>query len=348
MTRTVPDPEWELLRAIDPVRGQNPAALLPQHHREDLFSSIIQSDREPAKRREHTGPTDRHPRLYATDDPRTGRRGVWAAVGGSVTALVGGIVAALLLLSSGTPATAYAGWMAVPTTPTHTALTAAINACKTSPAARVPAASGPVTNARPESRIFKRPPVLSDARGRYVALISLTDGMTNACITAGPAGALEFHSTTPATPGPDMLSAPQLGGGAAPGFAGATKHPLPPIVQATIRTFQSREQALNNSPRGNAKELARIGAVIAFLSHEGFEVHAFGRAGSDVSAVTFAFADGETVQATIQNGWYFAWWPYGGPGDEPTSARVATSSGVTTSPLPGPQCTRQASSCAFR
>jgi hypothetical protein len=69
-----------------------------------------------------------------------------------------------------------------------------------------------------------------------------------------------------------------------------------------------------------------------------------GLAGSDVSAVTFDFADGKTVEATVENGWYFAWWP----GDSwPTSVQVTTSSGTLTSQVSGAACRSNATGCVF-
>jgi hypothetical protein len=52
-----------------------------------------------------------------------------------------------------------------------------------------------------------------------------------------------------------------------------------------------------------------------------------GRTGSDVTGVTLTLDDGTTVQATVGNGWFVAWWP----GSQVVkSAELATSSGSTT------------------
>jgi hypothetical protein len=83
---------------------------------------------------------------------------------------------------------------------------------------------------------------------------------------------------------------------------------------------------------------------------------ALGQAGSEVSAVTFAFANGKTVVASIEHGWYFAWWPWA---TEPTSVTVTTTrDGKMTSPMgraphnglglrPYPACRPGSSSCVF-
>jgi hypothetical protein len=58
---------------------------------------------------------------------------------------------------------------------------------------------------------------------------------------------------------------------------------------------------------------------------------ALGRAGSDVRGVTFDLSDGSQVQATVQNGWFVAWWP----GDASIKdASLATGSGTQTQTFP--------------
>jgi hypothetical protein len=76
---------------------------------------------------------------------------------------------------------------------------------------------------------------------------------------------------------------------------------------------------------------------------DGYEdVH--GLAGSNVTAVTFEFADGSSVEATIQNGWYFAWWP----GDSwPSTVQVTADSQTTTSPMSVADCLAQTTGCVF-
>lgn len=60
-----------------------------------------------------------------------------------------------------------------------------------------------------------------------------------------------------------------------------------------------------------------------------------GRVGSGVTAVTIDRSDGSSVQATVSNGWYLAWWPRN---VRPTSARVTTATGTATRQFPsGPR-----------
>ncbi len=63
-----------------------------------------------------------------------------------------------------------------------------------------------------------------------------------------------------------------------------------------------------------------------------------GRAGSGVTAATLVLSDDARVQATIQNGWFVAWWP---GAHTAHSALVRTALGTTSQALPahsGPAC----------
>jgi hypothetical protein len=66
-----------------------------------------------------------------------------------------------------------------------------------------------------------------------------------------------------------------------------------------------------------------------------------GRIGPGVSAVTIERSDGSSVQATVANGWYLAWWP---GTVAPMNAQVTTASGTSTEAfpstpaLPAPDC----------
>lgn len=56
-----------------------------------------------------------------------------------------------------------------------------------------------------------------------------------------------------------------------------------------------------------------------------------GRVGSGVTAVALELSDGSSVQATVSNGWYLAWWP----GDvSATQAQITTASGTNTVTYP--------------
>jgi hypothetical protein len=56
-----------------------------------------------------------------------------------------------------------------------------------------------------------------------------------------------------------------------------------------------------------------------------------GRTGAGVTAVTIERSDGSSVQATVSNGWYLAWWP---GTVTATKALITTASGTTTTAFP--------------
>lgn len=223
----------------------------------------------------------------------TRRRSLWAAMGTGGTALTGGVVAAILMLSSG--ASVAEGWTAVPSTPSSAAMAAATAACNWAHDA-----SGPP--------VLTGTPVLAEERGSYTAALYVDGQAAYICISSGQhtATSLAMDRTSlffDAAPGPDQLGDPAGFGGGAPRFPGS---------------------ATSGAP--------------------GSERNASGLAGSDVSAVAFDFADGSTVEATVQNGWYFAWWP----GDNwPTSVQVTTSSATLTSPMSVSACLSEATACVF-
>jgi hypothetical protein len=66
----------------------------------------------------------------------------------------------------------------------------------------------------------------------------------------------------------------------------------------------------------------------------GYGPYAVGQAGSAITAVSFTFANGQTVSATVERGWYFAWWPWT---TRPTSVSVTTSLGTQSSPVRRPR-----------
>jgi hypothetical protein len=269
----------------------------------------------------------------AAQRPHASRRPrLWATLGASGAALTGGIVAAVLLLSAGTPA-AYAGWSRVPTTPRPSVLETAVHRCykvgSDNAQLALPAPGGTMQ------------PVLAEARGASAAAIYVVDSQVYMCLTVNESAFTSVDSylmgpSLRTAPGPDQLSIPYgVSGGS--GRSGPTHpHPLSPAQLRKLRRQQLAARR-SGSPFGSGDNFA------------------LGQAGSDVSAVTFAFANTKTVVASIEHGWYFAWWPWM---TEPTSVTVTTSTGTTTSPMgnsphdgfglrPYPACQPGSSSCVF-
>jgi hypothetical protein len=258
----------------------------------------------------------------------TGRR-LWAAAGASGVTLVAGVVAVVLSLSSGvTPA--YAGWSSTPNTATPAAIAASASMCNNA-----------FTNGRSSTPIEEFPgqSVLSESRGIYTAVINTSDGKVYDCLTSGTMSnhtswSVSSHTFGPiqAAPGPDLISAPYTRQGGM--GAGRGQNPVSRAIQNL--PFQQRATA-----------------GLRHISGGGYGDAILGQAGTDVSAITLNFANGDTVDATVQNGWYFAWWPWL---TNPTSVQVTTSSGAITSPMtdsrnstndPAPACNPGTSGCVF-
>jgi len=280
------------------------------------------------------------PRLHG---PRPRR--FWAVLGASGTALTVGIIAAVLLLSSGTP-TAYAGWTSVPTSAPTAVSAAAAAVCNKLGASIAFGSSGPAgapllgrLERNAHTDVFTGQPVLTDTRGVYTAVIKVTNGMLYSCLTAEAQDTSgdRFHvnvwrfGPVRAAPGPDQISVPyQTRGGIGEGNGGDSPgEQLTDAAPAQQRAFVQRR-------RGG-----------------GYGPSMLGQTGSDVSAVTFTFANSQTVTATVENGWYFAWWPWA---DEPTSVAVVSRSGTVTSPVTSsqlgldslvPPCRTGSADCVF-
>lgn len=251
--------------------------------------------------------------------PRSGwsmplRLPLWPALSAAAAAVAAAITAVVLLASSSTPA-AYAGWTPSPTKPTPSELAAATASCNW-------------LHSRRGAHVLKGTPVLTDQRGRYTAAIyvvgkKLYDCLSDGSHSATQSGENDFLLGLYAQPGPDQLGMPDDSGGSLKGFLGGkTAESLPPLWRAMLNN-----PSLKKDPAWRARLAAAFHAELA----SGVERHAFGRAGSDVTAVSFMFADGTTVNATLEDGWYFAWWP---SLNYPREVHVRTSSGVAlTSPM---------------
>ncbi len=188
--------------------------------------------------------------------------------------------------------------------------------------------------------------VLAQASARYTALISLADGHAFECLYGhiGKLHAIVWRDLdlTGAAPAPDKLNA-QINF-----LAGAGSFPGGPFLHGKPR--QPYHSALGQRPHITRAEQAFASRQSQGL---GFGDYALGQAGKAVTAVKVRFANGTTVDATVQHGWYFVWWPgFANPG----SIEVVTKSGTETSPLISagrysvlavPGCRPGANGCVF-
>jgi hypothetical protein len=269
-------------------------------------------------------------RIRATEgqSPRRPRRW-WAAAAGFSSAVTAGAVTAILLLSSGA-SVAYAGWTPVPTTATHKQILAAASDCDNTAG----------TNGSAE--LFVSHPVLAETRGRYTSMISITHGHVYVCLYGHEpkvsANVYNDVGLTRAAPAADKLSARYRSWGGGGVIPRPFQHGKPPLPKGTSPRHMTQAEM----------EASRLQAEGA-----GYGLYALGQAGDAVKAVKFRFADGKSIDATVQNGWYFAWWPWF---TDPTSVQVTTRSAIATSPmkpsnhfspLPQPACKSGSQDCVF-
>jgi hypothetical protein len=188
---------------------------------------------------------------------------------------------------------------------------------------------------------FAGPPILTVVHGSSTAILNVTDGRVDLCVIGGDqknlhaffVSNIENYGPVRDTPGADHLSVPYAGDN---GVGGGRVAPSLKGVPAGLR---HRRRGSLGFPQ--------------YMQGGGYGPYAPGQAGSDVSAVTFKFANGKTVDASVKNGWYFAWWPWI---STPTSVTVTTNSGTTTSRLSSsnaqsvaviPGCRPGSSGCVF-
>jgi hypothetical protein len=162
-----------------------------------------------------------------------------------------------------------------------------------------------------------------------------------------------------------------LGSNAAPAFAGWTRSPTAP-VRGQLAAAQQRCTTGSGTPvltdtrgpytasiyadgstclDGNDIEVSSDGGGSTTLSVAAGKVqlngagesdsdgHALtmvdGPIGAGVTGVTITRSDGSSVQATVKNGWYLAWWP---GSEHAVTAKVANANGTSTQSFPtGPQ-----------
>ena len=187
-----------------------------------------------------------------------------------------------------------------------------------------------------------------------VAVAGLVLGITG----GGPPNAFAGWSATPTPPVSGQLQAaesacgsyPRLGLGSLTPTVADTRGPFSLLLysgvpNSTIGSTILCITGLPGRPSGGGS-VSGVGAPQAVpvasgvLKPEGDSVsYAAGQAqyhvlvgqvGAGVTAATLVLDDGSSVETTITNGWFAAWWP-GGQGVR--SATITTTSGTTTEPL---------------
>jgi hypothetical protein len=205
-------------------------------------------------------------------------------------------------------------------------------------ASRVPAATHLTQiDYHPRTRRL-RPPVaigggLAGAAGTAAVVLSLTSGATEAF--AG-------WSQTPTTPSPAQLAMANVDCRSQSPIAGLplkltdTRGPFTFEVYAndqssaictTGPSFQSASGMMAGGPVTVPADQLQLST--SHLTNRDGQAYSFadGRAGADVTGATLVLDDGTQVQATVQNGWFVAWWP---TPHEVKTADLTTTTGTST------------------
>lgn len=291
-----------LVSAANPIPESGPGSQVEVPTFESVWAAAQQSSVSRGEDRS-TGSTEQRGR----------RRQAWAVVGSAGGMVAAGLVAVVLLLSSG-PAPAYAGWTAVPAAASPAAVSTALKTC------------GAMSFGRNSGRSLPAP-ILSEARGRYVAVVSVYHGQAAACVTDGPGDASQSGFTSFSQPATAHIGAPVMYGSNAPGFPGSGHQRLPAFQKRLIAELCA----------GLPKRLHKTCTTRGRQSARGHISVAFGRAGTGVTQVEFVLPDRPAVQATVQHGWYFAWWPWR---VRPSNARVTSDTGTASTAIHDPDSRR--------
>lgn len=174
-------------------------------------------------------------------------------------------------------------------------------------------------------------------------------GLSGAAATAGAAivlgssaaPAFAGWTVSPTAPRPGQLAAAQQQCDA----AGApvltdTRGPYTASIYADGSTcVEGNGIGINASGSGATSSVPARTIELNGTGESDSEGHALtmvdGRIGAGVTGVTVTRSDGSSVQATVKNGWYLAWWP---GTERAVTARVASASQTSTQSFPtGPQ-----------
>ena len=121
--------------------------------------------------------------------------------------------------------------------------------------------------------------------------IELPPGAVPAVIDARGKGVVTVRMTGPIEASCDALEIPADGGGMMGAGGGWQRNP----------------ERLPAVPDTELTQLTRGRIAGGGLTVEGWSVN--GRAGAAIAVVQLTIADGHVVRATLENGWFSAWWP---------------------------------------
>jgi hypothetical protein len=163
---------------------------------------------------------------------------------------------------------------------------------------------------------------------------------TAAAILLGSSAPAAFAGWTakPTAPRPGQLAAAAQGcaAGAGTPLLTDTRGPYTATIYANGSTcIQGNGMTISSGGQGGAASVPSVQIQLNGVGESDADGHALtmvdGRVGSGVTAVTITRSDGTSVQATVKNGWYLAWWP---GSEHATTAKVTSATGTSTQSFP--------------
>jgi hypothetical protein len=255
-------------------------------------------------------PVDAASRLRSIDYGPRGHRLRAPAIG--VGALAGAATAGMALavvLGGSTPA--YAGWSASPTSaPSPSPSPAADASCQSQLSGTRPGQAGPGLGSGPWQS------VLTDVRGPFTVALFQNDGAYAACFTSPSFTEINELSSSPTAGGAQSgeLSVHSASAGAGSGGSGPAAGQSAVVLEGT-----------------SSGDLNQVVENHLSTTSQGPYTLIDGRVANGVTGVTLVRDDGQDVVATVDDGWFVAWWP--GADSPATSAQVTKVSGTTTEPF---------------
>jgi hypothetical protein len=249
-------------------------------------------------------PADSSIRLRSVDyRPRLGRvtpRLTLGALAGAA-ATSGAIVSVVVF---GGAQAAFAGWSAAPTAATSGQTATADTQCQSRLSSLSTPSGSIVTGGWT--------PVVTDVRGPFTVVI-FQDGTATANCFTGPSFTLVSASTGF---GPGSTQEGEMSSSASAGTSG-------PHTGSVGTSLGTSADSIGGGVGHFTTAHLQTSAGDAYTLAEG-------QIDSTVTGITLQRSDGSSVEATVENGWFVAWWP----GDQSVSSvQVTTAAGTTTQPV---------------
>jgi hypothetical protein len=270
---------------------------------------------EALARRAASLPPSATERLRAIDyHPRRHMVGVPVAIGAgaaATAATVGTVLA--VVLGGATPA--YAGWSAMPASPASSSppSSAAPDCISTLSSASSPSGDGGTGGTSPGTGAWQT--LLSDVRGPFTITL-LQNGTSYATCFSGPSFTEVNRITSPPNGGAQSGTLSVNSQTASGGASGPERGGVGSIVSLEGTSSGDLNQILQNH---------------LTTTSDGPYTFIDGRVANGVTGVTLTLDDGQSIVATVADGWFVAWWP--GDAANATSAQVTKPSGTAPEPF---------------